>query len=161
MPNTSLRNDDRLTRRSAILLVAGLSASLSQLGCHQGRRKLAPVTGRVTYRGQPLRFGTVILQPESGQYAIGEIQPDGTFSMATRGEGQGAAVGKNSVGIACYEGQAPGRAPSAPPSMASTAPPPADIPLIPRRYLSHETSGIVVDVLPGRNEPLILDLKDE
>jgi hypothetical protein len=133
-----------------IMLVVVASAS----GCGKNR-PLAPITGKVTYRGKPLTFGTVVFQPPSGQPATGAIQPDGTFQLTTRGEGEGAVVGKNRVRIACYEGQNPN-------SKASAAGREIMLgkPLIPRKYLSYDTSEIILEVRPGVNEPFILNLTD-
>ena len=88
------------------LLAALLVAAVSVAGCGR-RRALAPVTGKVLYQGKPLRFGAVTFLPEHGQPATGVIQADGAFQMVTHGEGNGAAVGRNLVRIACYEGQDP------------------------------------------------------
>ena len=85
-------------------------AATTSAGCWRQHRELAPLTGRVTYKGKPLRFGTVIVEHKHGQPATAVIQPDGSFEMATRGEGEGAAVGKCRVRIACYEGQDPAKA---------------------------------------------------
>jgi hypothetical protein len=130
-------------------------------GCSKARRDLAVVTGKVTYNGAPLRFGTVIFQPEAGQYATGLIRPDGSFQMQTRGEGGGVPVGKNRVRFVCFAHQDPSKPVAAkgdgPPSEGS----PMGPSLIPQKYLSCATSGIIVDVRPGENEPLTFDLTDD
>ena len=138
------------------LLAVLLVAAVSMAGCGS-RRTLAPVTGKVLYQGKPLRFGAVVFLPEHGQPATGVIQPDGTFQMVTHGEGDGAAVGRNRVRIACYEGQdsdAKAKAAAAHEERSLGKP------LIPERYSSCDMSGIAVDVRPGANEPLVLKLTD-
>lgn len=140
-----------------ILLVLLALTTLNAIGCGKTRRALAPVTGKVSYQGQPLRFGTVIFQPESGQYATGVIQPDGTFQMTTRGEGDGVAVGKNMVRIVCLEGQDPAKN-SAAQKKGSRGEAGLGRTLIPEKYSSCDTSGLVVDVRPGVNEPVVLEL---
>ena len=127
----------------------------SVAGCGKRGRELAPVTGNVTYRGKPVPFGYVMFQPESGQGALGVIQSDGGFRMVTNGEGDGAAVGKNRVRIACYEIQDPAKK-----KLAGGGEVPLGKSLIPARYSSLDTSGIVVDVHSGANEPVVLNLVD-
>jgi hypothetical protein len=137
-------------------LAVAVVATTIAAGCGS-RRELSPVTGKVRYRDQPLPFGTVVLQPEQGQPATGEIQPDGTFRMVTRGKGDGASVGLNQVRIACYEGQAPDARAKA---VAARQEYSLGKPLIPEKYLSYDTSGISIDVRAGTNEPLVLNLCD-
>ena len=92
---------------SYLLLVSAVLAALCSLaGCGE-RRPLSRVTGQVLYDGKPLQFGTVSFQPEHGQPATAVIQPDGSFSLHTVGEGSGAVVGRNLVRVACYENQQP------------------------------------------------------
>lgn len=135
-----------------IILLVAIAAGAT--GCSK-RRALAPVTGRVTYQGRPLSFGAVVFQPERGQPAIGEIRSDGSFTMATRGEGEGAAVGENQVRIVCCQGQDPVR------TAAGQSESLLGKPLIPPKYLSCDTSGIVVNVRRGANEPVLLELVDQ
>ena len=128
--------------------------ALCLAGCGKPARELAPLTGKVTYNGKPLRFGAITIEHEYGQPATSKIQSDGTFSLSTHGEGEGAAVGKRRVRIACFEGQDPARQtnPNTPISLGRL--------LIPEKYTSFETSGIVIDVRPGKNEPVVLNLVD-
>jgi hypothetical protein len=53
------------------------------VGCmpSQPKRDTSLVEGIVTYNGEPLTMGQVIFQPESGPYAAGDIEPDGTYSL--------------------------------------------------------------------------------
>lgn len=128
----------------ALLLLAGPT------GCGRGDRELAPLTGKVLYKGEPLQFGAVMIEHQYGQPATAEIRPDGTFVMVTRGEGGGAVVGKRRVRIACYEAQDPANIGSD--TLGES--------LIPRKYTSFETSGLTVDIQPGENEPLVIELTD-
>ncbi len=134
------------------LLALLLAAATSSIGCGKQQRELAPLTGSVTHRGEPLRFGAVMVEHKYGQPSTAQIQSDGTFAMATRGEGEGAAVGTCRIRVACYEGQDPARkpAPDEPPVLGKS--------LIPEKYTSFETSGLTVEVRAGVNEPLVLNL---
>jgi hypothetical protein len=140
-------------RRPALLFVVLLTLAIASIGCKKGGPELAPVSGKVTYQGKPLPFGSVIFQPESGRTSTGDIQPDGTFRMAIAGRGDGAAVGKNNVRIACFTNQDPSKKG---PGGAAIA---LGKPLIPQKYLSCETSGIEVDVRSGSNDPVVFELK--
>ncbi len=139
-----------------ILLMAVLAAlTATATGCGKRARDLSPVTGKVTYRGQPLRFGAVSLHPESGQHATAAIQPDGSFELSTPKEGAGVPVGKCQVRIVCYENQNPELPPRQPNTRFTLGKS-----LIPKKYTSCQTSGITVEVRPDKNEPLMLNLTD-
>ena len=147
------RRGGRCGPRAVSLLALLLAGATGSVGCGQRHRELAPLTGKVTYEGKPLRFGTVVVEHKYGQPATAVIQPDGTFVMATRGEGEGAAVGTYRVRVGCYEGQDPANkaGPGQPTELGRS--------LIPERYTSFETSGLSVEVRSGANEPVRLDLR--
>lgn len=63
--------------------------------------EVAPVSGLVTIAGQPVSHGTIQFAPiaastdnKPGKTGTGEIQPDGTFTISTFEEGDGAVIGK-------------------------------------------------------------------
>lgn len=62
---------------------------------------VAPVVGKVTLGGRPLTAGRVMFSPLEGEEgaipAMGDIQPDGRYSLSTYGDQDGAAVGKHQV----------------------------------------------------------------
>ncbi len=134
-------------------LLALLSAVvMSSAGCGKRDRELAPLAGKVTWEGEPLRFGAVVFEHEYGQPATAAIQSDGTFELVTRGEAAGTVAGTRRVRVACYEGQDPSR------RSGSDGPAELGRSLIPERYTSFETSGLAVEVRPGANEPVVLNL---
>jgi hypothetical protein len=124
----------------------------SVAGCDRGPT-LAPVSGKVLLNGQPLEFGSVMFQPSSGQPAIGEIQPDGTFTLSTFAPNDGAVVGVHKVRIACYESQrrdaqkGPGEQ-----SLGKL--------LIPMKYTLFDQSGLTAEVREDHNEPVVFELVD-
>lgn len=131
-------------------LVLGLLILLAS-GCRRGPA-MAPASGKVTYNGQPLKFGSVTFQPSSGQPARGEIQSDGTFSLSTYKLNDGAAIGPHKVKIACYESQrAPKPAGGGEQTLGKS--------LIPTNYTLFDQSGLTADVRPGNNEPFVFELK--
>ena len=136
-----------------LLCMLLLMLTVAAIGCGKRGPELAPVTGKVTFKGKPLPFGTVIFMPESGKTSTGNIQPDGTFRMVTSDRGDGAAVGKNKVRIACFTNQDPSKKGAGPAGIALGKP------LIPQKYLSPETSGIEVEVQSGSNDPVVFELE--
>lgn len=137
---------------SAVLLMIAVAVT----GCGKPPHQLTPVSGKVTYNGKPLQFGCVTFQPETGQWSKGLIQPDGTFKMSTPGEGDGAAVGVNMVRISCFENQDPAKKNNGGGEMGTLL----GRPLIPKKYLSQDTSGLTIEIKSGNNDPVIFELKD-
>jgi len=65
---------------------------------------LGRVHGTVTYKGQPVKHGTVFFMPDEskatvGPPAMGVITSDGSYVMSTDESGDGAIVGSHEVGI--------------------------------------------------------------
>jgi hypothetical protein len=141
-------------RQSLILLFALAVITTTAPGCNKSIHTLTPVTGKVTYRGKPVPLGTVFFQPERGQPAMGDIQPDGTFRMTTPGEGDGAAVGKNLVYIISRGGENASKE-----SLRDALP--TGRSLVPEKYFSCDPSGLTVDVQPGVNQPVVFNLTDK
>jgi|GEM_PF-679659 len=89
-----------ILRLTVSLMVAlGLAACGSSNGLTLGR-----VQGTVTYKGEPIRRGTVIFMPDEskgqqGPAAMGVIGNDGSYLMTTEQTGDGAVVGLHKVGI--------------------------------------------------------------
>lgn len=137
-----------------MLLVSFLLALSVATGCSRGP-KIVPVRGKVLYNGEPLRFGSVMLQPEAGQPARGVIQSDGTFQLTTFSEGDGATVGANRVRVTSYDSQAPDA-----PSNAGGESALGKL-LIPRKYINIHTSGVEVEVIDGDNPEVVIELDDE
>lgn len=141
---------DVFDRRS---LMAGLLAtSLSGMfaGCSQ-TPAVVPVTGMVLYNGAPLPFGIVMFQPEKGQAAQGEIQPDGSFQLSTYGPNDGAVPGHHKVSVRCFSNQKAG-------ADGGDAGAPGRL-LIPQQYTRFGMSGLSADVVAGSTEPIVLELK--
>ena len=122
------------------------------VGCDRGPT-LVPVTGKVLYKGKPLEFGSVMFQPPSGQPAVGEIQPDGTFTLSTFRPDDGAVVGTHKVRIACYESQRRGTAKGPGEQSLGRL-------LIPMKYTLFDQSGLTADVREDQNEPIVFELFD-
>lgn len=102
-----------------------------------------PVSGTVSYRGEPLSRGTVLFIPEEGPAAGTAIAADGSFSLH-------AVAGKHRVGITSVPEPPPGATPE------NYDPPPA---LIPTRYSRPHTSDLTAEVQPGRDNRVTFDLQ--
>lgn len=122
------------------------------VGCGPRLPVTHPVSGRLTLDGQPLANATIIFDPKSerpiAQRHAGRTRShaDGTYTLSTFREGDGAAVGRYAVAVL----------PAQP--LVSDAPPDAAVArssgmvqAFPERYLSPATSGIVMDVEPTAN----------
>jgi hypothetical protein len=110
-----------------------------------------PVSGKVTYKGEPVPKGTITFQPDEGQAAVGEIQSDGTYKLSTFGEGDGALPGHHRVFVIANTAD-PTKIPGSSPGWK----PPKD--LVPKKYNKLETSGLQANVEKSPTE-VNFDLK--
>lgn len=93
-----------------------------------GPLALVPYTGRVLYQGKPV-VGSVTTQnlDDLFDFAGGEIDADGRFSLSTNGE-PGASMGRHKLAIISFERGAPPR------------------PLVPAAYTNVATTPLVIEV---------------
>ncbi|MCC9605862.1 hypothetical protein LOC68_20795 [Blastopirellula sp. JC732] len=125
-------------------------------GCGRGAGlDTAPTTGEVIYNGKPLPYGSVSFRPKAGTPATGDIQPDGSFTMSTYRDGDGAIVGLNEVLVNVTEAHA-GTSKPVDPGMEA----PVAKSLIPQKYTAFSTSGITFEVKKGEKNHLVIELKD-
>ncbi len=63
------------------------------------------VSGKVTYKNEPVEGATVVLVPEvaEGQGAVGSTDANGNYQLGTFEEGDGAVAGKYKVRVFKYE----------------------------------------------------------
>lgn len=140
-----------------VLLLSVLCCALEG-GCGDGRPATVPVQGQVTWKGEPVRCGTIVFQPEKGRMAHGRIGPDGSYSLTTFDPDDGAIVGKHNVTIEAVEAASEPEAPTsfeeelqgvqagggrrAMPKMKW---------LVPNEYARAETSPLTVEVHDSSN----------
>lgn len=108
------------TSRSLTLLLA-LTVPVA-VGCGGGsdQKKTTRVNGVVTFNGQPVKGGTVTFVPVAengdnargnvGKPANGVVNDDGTYSLSTYADGDGAILGQH---VVRYSPPAPVSSPSA------------------------------------------------
>ncbi|WP_437200851.1 hypothetical protein [Planctomicrobium sp. SH664] len=113
----------------ALLFVAGCGSQLPPMG---------QVSGKVLLDGTPLSTGSVLFIPEAaGQYAFGTVQKDGTYTLTTFVNGDGALVGRHKIIVSAVKETKEGE---------------PVIPLTPSKYSNENTSGLTAQVLEGVNQ---------
>ena len=129
-------------------------------GCNQkDRLDVAPVRGRVMYRGQGIPHATVIFFPaadadEKAQKLrpMGDTDGEGNFAVKTYVDGDGAPLGKYRVSIMLISapkstsGKDKRGEPEVTPSQAVSIPPELS-----QKYAKAETAGIEVTIEEGEN----------
>jgi hypothetical protein len=122
-------------------------------GCESGTESLAPVRGKVSYKGAPLTAGTIVFTPDAlrgttGSMARAEIQPDGTYVLQTKSL-PGAIAGWHRVTVMAME--------SRPPSGADRE---VVMPrsLLPEKYSDPELSGLSCQIRGGQENFINFDL---
>lgn len=137
-----------------------LAAVLSAVGCGGGT---ADVAGKVTHKGKPVVYGTVVLVGSDGLPKSGTIQPDGTFRVA------GVATGTAKVAVSSPPPPGAGSPAKRPrggrdeeDERTPAAQPPAAPEVIrnwtalPEKYGDPDKSGLTAEVRAG--QPVNLDL---
>ncbi len=79
-------------RRVPVLLLLGLA--LASVGCG---KSTGEVSGKVTYHGKALTFGTVTITSANGPQQSATIQPDGTYEI------KDVPTGPATVTVACID----------------------------------------------------------
>jgi hypothetical protein len=97
-----------------------------------------PVQGKVTYKGQPLTGGSIDFEPDgAGREAHARIKNDGTFTLSTYSENDGAVPGLHRVAVT---GSAKG------------------VRSLPAKYRGFASSGIEVEVTKDKTDyPITLE----
>ena len=93
---------DSAARCSAVILTASCGLLIASCGGEPIFAKRYPVSGKVTYNGQPLEKGSISFVPEKGASATGSIE-HGDYALSTEGNNDGALPGKYKVTIMAKE----------------------------------------------------------
>jgi hypothetical protein len=122
-----------------LVVAAGLCLVLLCAGCNSGRKATAKVSGVVTVDGKPMNFGRVQFSPvaaedalNAGKAGYGYIHADGTFTLTTYKENDGAVVGQHRVTIRSRSRRLPEG--QAPPPRDETIPPFETLRLVGQKY---------------------------
>jgi hypothetical protein len=85
------------------------SALIILVGCsYDNGLQLGRVHGKVTYKGEPVKNGTVFFMPDEGKGTIGpsataSLRDDGTYVASTDYAGDGVIVGSHKIGLTALE----------------------------------------------------------
>lgn len=144
-----------------LIRIAAAVAILAAAGCGTNT---TDVSGKVTFQGKPVVYGTVVLIGSDGIPKSGAIQPDGSYRVS------GVAVGAAKVAVTSPRppsgAQVPkkqGRDAEDDDKILPPPPPPAPPEVIknwvtlPEKYGNPETSNLTATIKAG--EPLEIDLK--
>jgi hypothetical protein len=149
----------RLGRPTTAVLIApalALALAIAVPGCGDGLKPRYPVSGKVTYKGQPVPKGTVTFAPADGEGegAFGQII-DGGYRLTTRTTNDGAVPGRYRVSIVSAEVTTPEAAldtnPNATPEAAVAKAQRTAKHRIPTKYANADTSGLTGEVKAQSN----------
>lgn len=97
----------------AVLLFG--SAGVAMVGCTGGGESLAPVAGKVTVAGKPLKTGSVSFRPDvskgnkSMHQPNGAIDAEGNFVLFVPPDRKGAPLGWYKVVVSAFDDPWPGK----------------------------------------------------
>lgn len=130
----------------SVIMVVGFVAVALCFGCTADKTpKTYPVKGKVVYKSNklPLAVGTVLFESASDPkvQASGEIQPDGSFELASDLGKPGTVAGAHRVLVQ-------------PPVLET-----GQKPIVHRRFTSYATSGLKVTVEASRSNEVTLEVE--
>lgn len=121
------------------------------------RPKTTAVTGRITYKGNPLDEAVVTFYAYSGNVtSYGRTDPQGQFKLTTFEPDDGATIGPHKVAIQKFENLP---IPEDPESAPRPGPKVEPRSLIPERYGNMKTSTLTADVSEGGPNEFVFELK--
>jgi hypothetical protein len=137
-------------RYRSVALLAVLALLITSLpGCEGKKEVIAPLHGKVTYRGKPVKMGRVnFSNPQQGIHLTANITESGGYEVRTY-RGAGIPPGTYQVTVL----------PPAENPDDEFAPPPAcrDIPA---KYRNPATSGLAFTVAQGRDNQYDINMTD-
>ncbi len=150
------------TRRAAagFAMLSTLTLTTWASGCG-GDPGLGRVSGRITYKGEPVPGGTVFFSPEEAgkRGAQGPIDSDGNYTLGTFDTGDGAPAGRHRVSVVAQGPDKPIPAKMKGKMMEEDMQGTGD-PLVPRKYFSAESSGLTAEVVGGQSNTFDFELTD-
>ena len=141
----------RALARSFAASVLVLASSASFSGC-DGRPSRVPVTGTVTYEGQPVKEGKIIFEVAGARSAEGKIVDGKIVDVFTFEPGDGGAIPGHAKAAVFATGAAPAATPAATPADPGAAGPvsmdymSSGASLIPARYNNPATSQLEYEI---------------
>ncbi|HEX4592208.1 MAG TPA: carboxypeptidase-like regulatory domain-containing protein [Gemmataceae bacterium] len=146
-------------RLLSIVLLPAVVAGCSDPPGHHPRFPLVPVHGVVRLKGKPVEGARVTFHnTEKGVSAYGVTDAEGRFTLTTFLPGDGAVPGREQITVTKAEESGHATAKTAPP-VFRTGRAPRPRWLIPQRYSSPLTSGLMRDVSETGDNEIVLDLE--
>jgi cell division septation protein DedD len=148
-----------LGQRVMFWIAAAVAVVVS--GCSRNSG-LVPVSGKVTYQGQPVPGATVLFMGDANSRPATAISgPDGSYSLRTL-DSKGALPGQYTAVVSKTELSSD---PGEPPSMeeaakAANRPPPPPKKLLPAKYADAAKSPLKFEVKKGQTNSFDLQLAD-
>jgi hypothetical protein len=133
----------RLSAAAAICLLAGC-------GSTDGRSHVAPVKGKVTFKGEPLRTGSIIFVPDAGgKTAVADISREGEYVLGSYDATDGAIPGKHRIMIIALTAPGGTGLPEDTQRLKGGAQSPVNI--LPEKFSDDKKSMLVAEVKDGDN----------
>jgi hypothetical protein len=151
------------------LLIGSMLGLIAGCGGAGGSRPpMGKVSGKVLVDGKPLTTGSITFIPitgkggETGQNAMGDIGPDGSFTLTTFDTDDGAILGQHKAIIIAHSAPPSDIDPSKGviPSMAGPNGYKPPKPLVPEKYTNPEDTPLKYTVREGKND-FTVEVKDE
>jgi hypothetical protein len=127
-----------------------LLGALILAGCGDEGPKTFPVTGKVSYQGNPLPFGAVMFVPPDGPAGSAKIEPDGTYKVDL-------IAGAHQVSVIAVPPRQGRPDPSQEGGLDTTGFPEPK-PLVPEKYNRPDTSNVQIEVQPTGENTIDIDL---
>ena len=87
-----IRSARRIAGPVCLLLLAGCSNT----------PPMGQVSGKITVKGKPVGYGSVMFVPATGPVGSGTLSPDGAYTLTTFKPGDGALAGDHKVVVEAY-----------------------------------------------------------
>src|SRR5262245_24020292 len=123
---------------------------LAGCGSSDGRSHTAPVKGTVTYKGEPLRTGSIVFVPDAGgKTAAADISREGEYVLGSYESTDGAIPGKHRIMIIALS--APGGTGLPEDTIKLKGGADSPISLLPEKFSEDRKSLLVANVKDGDN----------
>jgi hypothetical protein len=124
---------------------------------------LAPCSGTLTMNGSPVVKATVVFSPKSGtemRAAAAETDEQGKFVMTTMTPNDGVTPGEFAVSVVKHEAYGPEMKPTKDEDGNDFTPPRPTKNVLPAKYASSASSGLVFTIPPEGNKNLEITLAE-
>ena len=146
-----------------LMVTVAVATGLPGCGSSPDAGKFARVSGKVTFKGEPLADATVTFAPvdmsNNAEPAEGKTDSAGSYFMTRQTSNDGATIGMNHVVIQKSGPPKPNPLPLNQRGDPQDTEVPGD-PLIPEKYFSSASSGLQFDVKAGNNTDANFDLTE-